>query len=398
MSINELERQTQLPVGFNWVRLGDHVSRIGSGFTPRGGQEAYVPTGIPLIRSQNVHMNRFKPNGLAFISPAQDAEMAGSRVQENDVLLNITGASIGRVCVVDREYCPANVNQHVCVIRTAKSIDPEFLAFFLSSPTFQAFIWGSQAGATRQALTKGMVEDFLVPRGPLAEQRRIAARLKEELAEVARARTAVEAQLKAAQLLPAALLRNVFQGTDAKLWPIKQFWEVVDNFDGRREPLNLSDRQKRQGEYPYYGASGIIDHIDDYQFDGEFLLVGEDGANLLARSTPIAFTATGKFWVNNHAHVVRPKQGVLIDWLRHYFASIDLSPFVSGSAQPKLSQENLNTIPTPVPTEAVQSELVRKLNSELLQHETLSNSIQSRLDTIEKLPAALLRNAFLTVQ
>lgn len=278
-------------------------------------------------------------------------------------------------------------------------VSPEYLEYALRTPACRDFIEQNATGASSSMknITQSTIRSIPLLLPPLAEQRRIAARLKEELAEVVRARAAVEAQLKAAQLLPAALLRDVFQDSDAKMWPIKPFGEVVDNFDGQRVPLNLTDRQKRQGDYAYYGASGIIDHIDDYRFDGEFLLIGEDGANLLARSTPIAFSAAGKFWVNNNAHVVRPKQGVLLDWLRHYFASIDLSPFVSGSAQPKLSQESLNTIPTPVPSKAVQSELVRKLNSELGQHETLSNSIQSRLDTIEKLPASLLRNAFPTV-
>src|SRR5207245_1195041 len=101
-----------------------------------------------------VHMNRFAPDGLVYITVDQDAEMEGSRVQPNDVLLNITGASIGRVCVVPDELCPANVNQHVSIIRLDDTLSPHFVAYYLASPKFQEFIDDSQAGATRQALTK----------------------------------------------------------------------------------------------------------------------------------------------------------------------------------------------------------------------------------------------------
>ncbi|HEX9000409.1 MAG TPA: restriction endonuclease subunit S, partial [Blastocatellia bacterium] len=168
----------------SFIKLGNYTQKIGSGLTPLGGQSSYFPSGIPLIRSQNVLMGSFTKEGLAFISPQQDEQMSGSRVERGDVLLNITGASIGRVCVVPSEVCPANVNQHVCIIRCSESLDPEYVAAFLASPDFQSFIWQSQAGGTRQALTKEMIEVFEIPFKSLDEQRRIAAHLKAQLAAV----------------------------------------------------------------------------------------------------------------------------------------------------------------------------------------------------------------------
>lgn len=162
------------PNHWDWVRLGDHVKKIGSGLTPRGGESVYLQSGIPFIRSQNVHLNRFEMNGLVFISPEQDQEMKDTRVLADDVLLNITGASIGRVCIAPKKMCPANVNQHVCIIRSNGSIDSRFLVLFLSTPDFQRFIVDNQSGATRQALTKAQIEDFLVPLPPIEEQKRIA--------------------------------------------------------------------------------------------------------------------------------------------------------------------------------------------------------------------------------
>jgi type I restriction enzyme S subunit len=199
-----------LPKGWKWVRLGDHVLKIGSGLTPLGGQAIYVSEGVPLIRSQNVHMNRFTSEGLAYISPEQDETMKESRVQLDDVLLNITGASIGRVCVVPNEFTPANVNQHVSIIRSDGSFDSWFMSFFLSSAAFQKYILDAQAGATRQALTKGLIESFVVPLPPLSEQHRIAAVLRDQMAAVEKARTAAHARLRAVMALPASFLRQVF--------------------------------------------------------------------------------------------------------------------------------------------------------------------------------------------
>ena len=127
-------------------------------------------------------------------------------------------------------------------------------------------------------------------------------------------------------------------------WTLTPLGEAADNLDGMRVPLKLSDRENRHGVYPYYGASGIIDHIHNHHFDGEYLLVAEDGANLIARSTPIAFLATGNFWVNNHAHVLGFNGRTCLRFLQRYLCSIDISGFVTGSAQPKLTKKHLDAI------------------------------------------------------
>ncbi len=194
------------------VKLGKHNQKIGSGVTPRGGESSYLKQGIPLIRSQNVHLNSFSNEGLAFISDEQDKLMQNSRVYENDVLLNITGASIGRVCVVPSNLCPANVNQHVCIIRSDGSWESNFISYYLSNPEFQNFIWNSQAGATRQALTKNMIENFSIPLPPLERQREIAIALNEKMRECEKLKKSLEEQLEAINKLPSALLRRAFNG------------------------------------------------------------------------------------------------------------------------------------------------------------------------------------------
>jgi type I restriction enzyme S subunit len=168
----------------------------------------------------------------------------------------------------------------------------------------------------------------------------------------------------------------------------------VENFDGRRVPVKLDGRRNKKGSYPYYGASGIIDYVDDYLFDGEYLLIGEDGANLVLRSSPIAFKASGKFWVNNHAHIVQPKDRIPLDYLLHFFAVTDLKPYVTGAAQPKLTQGDLNSIPVPMPPPSDQQRIASQLSAQMASAERLRQTLAEQLDAINQLPAALLRRAF----
>ena len=130
-------------------------------------------------------------------------------------------------------------------------------------------------------------------------------------------------------------------------WKIKRFDEISENLDSRRKPVTSSDR--KEGIYPYYGASGIVDYVEDYLFDEDILLISEDGANLLMRSTPIAFSVSGKIWVNNHAHVVRFKDMNMQNYVEKYFSLIDITDSITGSAQPKLNQAKLNAMLIPIP-------------------------------------------------
>lgn len=172
--------------------------------------------------------------------------------------------------------------------------------------------------------------------------------------------------------------------------PVKRFFV---SYNPRRVPLSSEERGGRSGEFPYYGASGIIDHIDEYIFDEDLVLVGEDGANLLNRATPIAFVAQGRFWVNNHAHILKPLDAHLIYWAERIEA-VDLVPFVSGSAQPKLTSEALMGIliavpPTPEERAAIQAFIVR-VSSE---SDALAAEAQRAIDLLQERRTALISAA-----
>lgn len=146
-----------------------------------------------------------------------------------------------------------------------------------------------------------------------------------------------------------------------ELWAQVPLGELTENFDGRRVPVKGIDRQP--GPYPYYGASGIVDRVDGFLFDGEYLLIGEDGENLRTRQTPIAFLATGKFWVNNHAHIVRGNHRADTRFLNYVLSQTDISGYLTGSTMPKLTQGNLNRLPVICPPLAEQKAIASILGA-----------------------------------
>ena len=171
-------------------------------------------------------------------------------------------------------------------------------------------------------------------------------------------------------------------------WKKKRFDEICENLDSRRKPITATERIS--GIYPYYGASGIVDYVENYIFDEDILLVSEDGANLLLRSTPIAFSVSGKVWVNNHAHVVRFKKMSLQKYIEIYFSLIDISDNITGSAQPKLNQAKLNSIMIPIPEDKL-------LEQYLFFIKTVDKSkvaVQKALDEAQLLFDSLMQEYF----
>ena len=145
-------------------------------------------------------------------------------------------------------------------------------------------------------------------------------------------------------------------------WVWARFGTAMINRDAERIPLSVNEREKLQEIYDYYGASGVIDKVDRYLFSKPLLLIGEDGANLLTRSKPIAFIAKGQYWVNNHAHVIDSSDGLLLEYVAVYINAINLAPYVTGTAQPKMNQKKMNSILIPIPPTGEQFRIVQKIN------------------------------------
>ncbi|WP_076418072.1 restriction endonuclease subunit S [Colwellia sp. UCD-KL20] len=180
--ITDEEKPFELPSGWKFERLGNLVSRLGSGSTPRGGQSAYVDKGIIFLRSQNVWNDGLKLDDTAYISDETHNKMVNTHVFPNDVLLNITGASLGRSTIFPEKLITANVSQHVTIIRLVEERMCEFVHLGIKSPLVQRLVWGRQVGMAIEGLSKKVLEQFEFPVPPLAEQKRIVAKVDELMA------------------------------------------------------------------------------------------------------------------------------------------------------------------------------------------------------------------------
>ena len=175
-------------------------------------------------------------------------------------------------------------------------------------------------------------------------------------------------------------------------WEEKTLGKVCMNLDSMRVPITKSKRES--GDIPYYGASGIVDHVADYIFNEDLLLVSEDGANLLARTYPIAFSISGKTWVNNHAHVLRFSEMTSQKFIEYYLNSISLDPYVSGMAQPKLNQKSLNSIAVPFPTIREQQRIVAILDEAFAGIAAAVANTEKNLANARELFESYLNNVF----
>ena len=175
-------------------------------------------------------------------------------------------------------------------------------------------------------------------------------------------------------------------------WENKTLEQISENLDSKRIPITKNVRSS--GSIPYYGASGIVDYVADYLFDEDLLCVSEDGANLLARTYPIAFSISGKTWVNNHAHILRFKNMVSQKFVELYLNSIKLDNFVSGMAQPKLNQTMLNKIPIPFPQLSKQQSIVQKLDVLSAETKRLETIYKKKIEDLEELKKSILQKAF----
>ena len=296
------------------------------------------------------------------------------------------------------------VNNHAHVLRATK-VDPRYLAHSLNAVDFRPYINGS----TRDKLTQAEMNSILIPYPIITEQHVIAAFLDRETARID---ALIEKKQRFIELLEekrqAVITHAVTKGLDPDAemkdsgvewigevpvdWEVKKLKHVFKNFDSRRIPINSEDRGKLEKIYPYYGASGIIDYVDDYIFDEPLILVAEDGANLLSRSTPLAFVAEGRYWVNNHAHILKPRRGNLIYW-EGALQSFDYTPLISGAAQPKLTTEKLSTIVLPLPPIEAQNEISHFIKQEGCHINSLNDFIRRQIEKLEELRTALISAA-----
>lgn len=258
-------------------------------------------------------------------------------------------------------------NNHVHVVNGKEKLNNRFLYHYLTNMNFIPFL----AGKERAKLTKAKLQQIPIPIPPLPVQTEIVKILDALTALTSELTSELTLRRKQYEYYREKLLSEEELGKVGFEW--KTLDQISENLDSKRKPITSGLRTS--GKIPYYGASGIVDYVEDYIFDGDFLLISEDGANLLARNTPIAFSATGKIWVNNHAHILKFNSYEERRFIEFYLNKIDLTPYISGAAQPKLNKKNLNNIKIPIPSIPKQQRIVSILD----KFETLTNSITEGL-------------------
>ena len=340
--------------------------------------------------------------------------MSGSRVERGDVLLNITGASIGRVCVVPSEVCPANVNQHVCIIRCSESLDPEYVAAFLASPDFQSFIWQSQAGGTRQALTKEMIEVFEIPFKSLDEQRRIAAHLKAQLAAVEDARQAAQAQAKEAESLahrireqslevledaPRVTLGELLLGIEAG----KSF-QTSERLAGEHELGVLKVSAVSWAEFRADQAKAIdgiyVPDARHFVKQDDLLISRANTVELVGAVVKAERDYPNRLLSDKTLRLLLDQTRIHPDYLIQVLRMPEAREHIEGNAtgtsdsMRNISQGTLRAIPVPLPAMEEQLKMANRLNEAEAASKSLRQAIQAQLREIELLPARLLAQAF----
>lgn len=282
-------------------------------------------------------------------------------------------------------------------LRPKAQIDSKFLHYLLHSYDVKKVFYALGSGL-RQNLS---YEDFKYLRLPIPrpdEQRAIsmfldrkcatideAVRIKEEQITLLRERRQILIQQAVTRgLNPDAPMKDSgidWIGEIPAHWQVRSIRYAFRFRNYQRVPLSGSEREHMQGEFPYYGASGIIDYVEDYIFDEDLILIAEDGANLLSKSKPLAFVARGKYWVNNHAHILEPLFPGFEYWAE-LLSAVDYTIYISGSAQPKLTRDRLGSVRVPVPPSDERDKIIELINT---QSEKFRKAISIKQDQIAKL-------------
>lgn len=333
--------QKECPEGVEYYSIKE-LFDTRNGYTPSKNNPEYWENGdVPWFRMEDIRANgRILSDSILHVNMCA----VKGNLFPKDSLIIATSATIGEHALLK---CDSLSNQRFTYLMLKSQFkdkaDIKFLfyyCFILDKWCLENVNQGGFASVNMPAFY-----NFEFPVPPLSVQHKIVEILDNFTSLEAELEAELEARKKQYEYYRNQLLD--FTGREDVEW--KTLPEISINYDSQRKPIKSSQRES--GHFPYYGASGIVDYVDGYIFDGDYLLISEDGANLLARSTKIAFSISGKNWVNNHAHVLKFNDDNLRKFVEYYVEHLDLTLYISAGAQPKLTKDKLNKIPIPLPNE-----------------------------------------------
>lgn len=385
----------EIPSEWAISKIGE-LTEIKTGGTPSTKCEKYWKDGdIPWMASGDV--NKKIINKVDGRITKSGMENSAAKLLPKDtvmIALNGQGKTKGTVAYLNIEL---TCNQSLAGFLPSYNVfNSKYLYYNLQSRYFE--IRGLAGDGARNGLNLGLLREILIPIPSIKEQEKIASILSTVDEQIDNVDALIEKNKELKKGLMQTLLTKGIGHTKFKKteigeipeeWDVKKLECVFEILDSMRKPIKASDREKIEGNIPYYGASGVIDWINDYIFDEELILLGEDGENLNSRNSDLAFKISGKTWVNNHAHVFRVinKKECNIDFMVYYLEAKDYSIYIAGSAQPKITQAQCRKFLLPLPEKQEQD----KIASILLESDKKIEEYENKKQKLEELKKGLMQ-------
>jgi len=359
------------------LRVEEFANVIGGG-TPSTKDETNFNGEIPWITPKDLsgYPYRYISHGDRNITHKGMADSNARLLPPGSILLT-TRAPVGYLAIAAN---PLTTNQgfHSLVLRDGFS--SEFIYYLLKANT--DYLKANASGTTFGELS-GQVLKRLTFRIPSLPKQRAIAHILGALDDKIELNRRMNRTLEA---IAQAVFRSWFvENEDGISWKVEKLGDVVINFDSKRIPLSSRERAQRRGKYPYYGAASVMDFIDDYLFDGIYVLIAEDGSVIGEDNHPVIQYVWGKFWVNNHAHVLQGADGISNEYLYLFLKGVNILPYITGAVQPKLNQANMNLIPFPMPPMELCKEFedfISPLFAQIRANEEQSRTLVSLRDTL----------------
>ena len=339
----------------------------------------YVKSGVPFIMANNLINGKVDYSNCAFITNKQASTLKKGFAHPGDVLLTHK-ATIGRTALVGTEYDTIILTPQVTYYRVKRGISNLYLKYYFDSNEFQQTLanWAG-SGSTRAYLGITAQRKLPVVLPPLEIQTKIA-----EFGRILDDK--IELNNKVNENLYEQMLSIFNNARRTSAWNKHKLGDVLIFFDNLRKPLSSIQREKMAHIYPYYGAASIVDYVEDYLFDGTYILISEDGANVIdSFGHPLTQYTYGKFWVNNHAHIVKGSNGYSEALVYAMLGTLNMQSIVTGAAQPKINQANLRNFEAVLPESEeaqVLSELLNPMLQQMLHHDQENENLSELRDIL----------------
>ena len=348
----------------------------------RGKTPKKTKTGIPLVTAKIVKSGRILEPNEFIAEDAYDSWMTRGLPEIDDVVLT-TEAPLGEIALIkDKNVALA---QRIITLRGNKDfVHNPFLKYYFQSATGQYELESRASGTTVFGIKAAVLKKVPVTLPPLHEQKAIASVLSSLDDKI----DLLHRQNKTLEAMAETLFRQWFVEEAQEDWEEGCLGDVIELFDHLRIPLSKMERDKKKNGqlYPYYGAAKVMDYINDYIFDGDYILLGEDGTVRTDKGYPVLQYATGKFWVNNHTHVIKAKPPYNNFFLWNYLSKKNIDEIITGAVQPKINQGNLKTLDFP----KLPEDLVEEFNERTESFFKKINQSQTQIHTLEKIRDTVL--------